>query len=66
MHAQIHQQHCLQLVLDYYINMYYFLQKNSCIIDGMCYTAGETSPNDECLICKPVDNELQWSIVNGM
>ena len=41
-------------------------QRNSCIIDGICYREGETSPSDHCLVCKAIDDEYQWTTMPGM
>lgn len=46
--------------------MMWFWQRNSCIIDGICYREDETSPHDHCLVCKAIDDEYQWTTVSGM
>lgn len=34
---------------------------NHCLIDGVCYEAGNTSPGSPCLFCDPSQNQSAWS-----
>ena len=34
-----------------------------CNIDGVCYTEGETNPENECLECNPSVNSSGWTLV---
>ena len=35
---------------------------DDCVIDGVCYAAGEIDPNDECQMCIPDVSTNQWSL----
>ena len=41
-------------------------QANTCIVDGVCYTKGQSSQNDACLICDQNNGELEWITSTGM
>ena len=43
-----------------------YVQRNSCIIDGICYRERETSPTDHCLVCKAINDQFQWTTLSGL
>ncbi len=37
------------------------LDSGNCIIDGNCYAAGESSPDNDCVACNPMRSATNWS-----
>ncbi len=41
------------------------INANSCLIDGACFTTGQTDPSDPCRICDPGTSNTSWTVSLG-
>lgn len=41
-----------------------FKNKDTCEIDGVCYSEGESKPNQDLLVCNPI-KPGEWFVVSG-
>ena len=41
------------------------LSSSACLIDGVCYTQGQSNPDSACLVCYPSVSQASWRLVPG-
>ena len=43
---------------------FYIPLDDFCVLNGLCYAAGESNPASDCHVCEPTEDHYQWSLAS--